>query len=94
MTGPRALFLLIAFWLAAACAPPPVRKKAAPPPPLSQEAKVSVDREFFQAVDAYTHGLYDECEDDLRDILSMDPNNADALALRRRLRAMKKAGVH
>src|SRR5262249_54971900 len=82
--------LALVLLLAACAAPPP--KKTAPPAPrvLTAEEKTRVEREFFWAVDAYSKGEYENAETYVAEILELDPNNKDALALRERMRAIRK----
>lgn len=89
----RALLLAIAV-LFSACAEPAPRRAAAPAHrTLTAAQRTANEREFYLAVTAYADGDFVEAKDRVDAILAVDPNNADARALRLRLMAVERSAA-
>lgn len=75
--------LLLSFLSACGAqrAKPRARPKPAPPP-LSAEQRQELDRLYYQAVEHYTQGRYEDCRSLLAVILKTDPNHRPARTLR------------
>lgn len=87
----KAGVLVLCLFTVACTAPRRPRSAAAPKPPvLDEEARKRVAREFSEAVDAYMKADYGKARALIGSILAADPGNADALSLRRRVKAVEK----
>ncbi len=89
MSRRRVSAAVLAFGLSclAGCATPP-RQAAARAP--SQRQRAAMDQDFYLAVSAYANGDYATADRYLARILALSPNDKDALALRRRIRAAER----
>ena len=75
-----------------ACGASPARKGPAPAPrKLTPKDRTQLEQTYYRAVSAYSEGDYEACDLEVERILAVDPEDNNALALRRRLRAAKKA---
>jgi Tfp pilus assembly protein PilF len=57
---------------------------------VTPEQKTADDQAYFMAVSAYSRGDYEQARQYVKQILAVDPANADALSLRRRISAAEK----
>lgn len=85
--GLRCAVLISAACLAA-CAVRP--RRTAAPKPLLHEARVRVDREYYEAVEAYLKADYSRSRALISQITAVDPANAEARALLRRVKAAER----
>lgn len=88
----RSLLIAIACLLSA-CAEPAPRRAAPARRTLTSAQRTANEREFFLAVTAYADGDFVEAKDRVDAILLVDPNNADARALRLRLMAVERSAA-
>ncbi len=89
--------LPLALTLAAGCAARPAARRApvsaSASKPLSAESRKQVDRDYYEAVDAYMKADYARSRALIKTILAAEPGNAEALSLRRRVSAVEKASA-
>lgn len=68
-------------------APAPVKATVPAPRGVTAEERKEIDRQYFEAVSAYVRGDAIQARVWLNRILDVDPDHAEALALKRRLNA-------
>lgn len=93
MNGSRVPAVLLALCAASCAFPPRPARPARTPRPLAAEARRQVDRQYYEAVDAYLKADFTQARTLIKAILAADPGHADAKALLVRVKAVEQASA-